>query len=560
MIPPGSAAAGARAPVPATPSLSDLRVQFEDVLASPMRLWVRGRVFLPATANGNGGKKSGWRLPWNARLPAPRPDLRLETEIGGHVFEAAVPVAADGSFEARFPASLPPPRRGWRIARHRVAWEGRIGQACGVVLAPPPEARAALVVLLPFAFTYPAQGGPAWERSEAAGSSTALLQRLHQEDPGQPVYYLASVSRQEANRQAELGLAATALGWPAGQFVLLAAPSPSTPPPRGASGAKAAPLQTGIEGPRWLFAGTLEVQLLNLEPSLDSQTAAWTAAAPDLAPARLLDSAADRPAAPSFSRLRPTRAARAPRHPVVFCHGMLAMSLLRRQIPEHLNYFTPLGDFLSERGVHVLFPQVAPTSSAAARAEQLRDQILAWTREPVNLIAHSMGGLDARYLISHLGMADHVCSLTTVCTPHHGSAIADWFCAHFNEGIPLLLTLKAVGLNLDGIRDCQRAVCKEFNARTPDVPGVRYFSYGGAVPQSRVSPLLRRSWTLLTPVEGPNDGVVSVASAHWGEYLGTLAVDHFGQTPDGRFVRAAENFDSLGFFSRLVEDLAWRGF
>jgi triacylglycerol lipase len=317
---------------------------------------------------------------------------------------------------------------------------------------------------------------------------------------------------------------------------------------------------TGIERLRWLFAGTLEVHVLSLEPSLDPVPAAWTAAAPDLAPARVLDPAADRPAPLSFSRLRPTRAARAPRHPVVFCHGMLAMSMLRRQIPEHLNYFTPLGDFLRERGVRVLFPQVAPTSGASARAGQLRDQILAWTREPVNLIAHSMGGLDVRYLISHLGMADHVCSLTTVCTPHHGSYIADWFCAHFNEGIPLLLTLKGLGLNLDGVRDCQRAACKEFNARTPDAPGVRYLSFGAVVPQGRVSPLLRRSWSLLTPVEGPNDGVVSVASARWGEYLGTLAVDHFGQSPDGRFVRAAEDFDSLGFFSRLVEDLAWRGF
>jgi hypothetical protein len=36
-------------------------------------------------------------------------------------------------------------------------------------------------------------------------------------------------------------------------------------------------------------------------------------------------------------------------------------------------------------------------------------------------------------------------------------------------------------------------------------------------------------------------------------------VDHFAQTPDGLFVRPGENFDALGFYSRLVEDLARRG-
>jgi len=72
--------------------------------------------------------------------------------------------------------------------------------------------------------------------------------------------------------------------------------------------------------------------------------------------------------------------------------------------------------------------------------------------------------------------------------------------------------------------------------------------------------MLRRAWNILTPVEGPNDGLVSVASARWGEYLGTLPVDHFAQTPDAVFVRPGETFDSLGFFARLVEELAWRGF
>jgi hypothetical protein len=113
---------------------------------------------------------------------------------------------------------------------------------------------------------------------------------------------------------------------------------------------------------------------------------------------------------------------------------------------------------------------------------------------------------------------------------------------------------------VDGFRDCRPAACAEFNAKTPDHPGVRYFSVAGEVSPGRLTPVLRRAWTILSPVEGPNDGMVSVASARWGEYLGTIHADHYAQTPDAVFLRPGEDFDTLSFYSRLVEDLARRGF
>lgn len=59
----------------------------------------------------------------------------------------------------------------------------------------------------------------------------------------------------------------------------------------------------------------------------------------------------------------------------------------------------------------------------------LREKIFEILREngeeKVNIIAHSKGGLDSRYLISGLHMAPYVASLTTICTPHRGSMLAD---------------------------------------------------------------------------------------------------------------------------------------
>src|SRR5262249_61990849 len=126
--------------------------------------------------------------------------------------------------------------------------------------------------------------------------------------------------------------------------------------------------------------------------------------------------------------------------------------------------------------------------------------------------------------------------------------------------VPLLLALEAMGMNIDGFRDCRPSACCSFNDRTPNMPEVHYFSYAGSVPSGRVTPMLRRAWSLLNAAEGPNDGMVSLQSARWGECLGVLPADHFAQTPDRVFVRAGEDFDALGFYFRLLEDLARRGF
>lgn len=54
----------------------------------------------------------------------------------------------------------------------------------------------------------------------------------------------------------------------------------------------------------------------------------------------------------------------------------------------------------------------------------------------------------------------------------------------------------------------------------------RYRSYG-AVVVPRVWSVFRKPYKVLLRDEGPNDGLVSVESAKWGQYMGTLVdVDH----------------------------------
>jgi triacylglycerol lipase len=486
--------------------------------------------------------------------------VQVQTQVGGETLVADVPLRPDGEFEALFEAPLPPARRGWRVARHQVTHAGQTARACSVALTPPTGASTGVVVVLPLEYTWEPAGAQRFSQSARAARLAELFRHLErQQADSRPFYYLAAVSPGGPNLQPELALAATAQGWPSGQLVLLPAARDAVP----------ATLAGGLDRLRWLLAGSLDLLVLNQESAAEAALEAACNPARDRSPVRRFVGAGEEApglftAAPAGFFVgdgapRPLRSRFAPRHPLVFCHGMLATSLLRLRIPEDPNYFAHLRPFLAGRGVRALFPKVEPTGGVTARAEQLRDQIRPWTDGPVNLIAHSMGGLDARFLIGRLGLAGRVRSLTTIATPHRGSALADWFCLNFRQRVPLLLTLEALGVNVDGFRDCRPAVCRAFNELTPDVAGVQYFSYAAAVTPPRITPVLRRAWNILTPLEGPNDGLVSVRSARWGQDLGTLAVDHFAQTPDGLFVRPGEDFDTLGFYARLVEDLARRG-
>src|SRR3954452_2777798 len=119
---------------------------------------------------------------------------------------------------------------------------------------------------------------------------------------------------------------------------------------------------------------------------------------------------------------------------MVFVHGLCGFDRLyafRRPVKE---YFPGIRERLEPAGTRVLVARVSPTAGVARRAEDLRRFI---RREvpsgPVHLVGHSMGGLDARYLVSRLGMHDRVLSVTTVGTPHRGSPVADWGVRRFSR-------------------------------------------------------------------------------------------------------------------------------
>ncbi|ROW08174.1 hypothetical protein VPNG_06904 [Cytospora leucostoma] len=208
-----------------------------------------------------------------------------------------------------------------------------------------------------------------------------------------------------------------------------------------------------------------------------------------------------------------------------------------------LHYWRGIKEALTAHGTEVITATVPPSGSIEERSARLRQNILEGSQgRPVNIIAHSMGGLDARYMISYAhrrrlqkqqkGNDINVKALVTIATPHHGSAYADFL---FDKIGPERLThvydiwRRMTGLGTGAFEQLtRRYMAEEFNPKIIDDPGVQYFSYGAAL--TRKPPLLspfRGSYGVLLRTEGPNDGLVSVESAKWGTYKGTLeSVSH----------------------------------
>ncbi|KAL4792745.1 Alpha/Beta hydrolase protein [Aspergillus venezuelensis] len=220
-----------------------------------------------------------------------------------------------------------------------------------------------------------------------------------------------------------------------------------------------------------------------------------------------------------------------PKNPVILAHGLMGFAELRLAGPllPGVQYWRGIVEALSMKGVEVHTATVPPSASIEMRAEVLEKTIASAARgKEVNIVAHSMSGLDSRYMISRLKPKDFkVLSLTTIAAPHRGSAVADYILNQIGDDrlAQLYYLLEQIKIETGAFAQLTREYMeKEFNPNTPDLEDVRYFSYG-AVMETRLWSVFRLSHRLLQQIEGYNDGLVSVASSRWGGdsgYKGTL--------------------------------------
>ncbi|MFO7730329.1 MAG: hypothetical protein R6V86_06150 [Spirochaetia bacterium] len=213
-------------------------------------------------------------------------------------------------------------------------------------------------------------------------------------------------------------------------------------------------------------------------------------------------------------------------------------------------------------------------ASIAENARMMKHEVLEYLAEhpnytQIDIIAHSKGGLEARYMISRLDMAEYVASLTTLSTPHRGTPVAEFITEDAGEGGRIIATTvaNAVGTLLgDSNPDSDRAFHQltpgyidNFNRKTPNHPSVYYLSFASQIGEEYPSLLYRTIGGAIHATAGPNDGFVPVESAKWGDFRGLVCTiyGHEGLSHSdiigGNPLTYNVDFDFVRFFKDIVE-------
>jgi triacylglycerol lipase len=216
---------------------------------------------------------------------------------------------------------------------------------------------------------------------------------------------------------------------------------------------------------------------------------------------------------------------RASRPAVVLAHGLAGFDSIG--VGElRVAYFRRVGRELERRGFDVVATRVPAVGALPLRAAALAAAVAQLPHERVTIVGHSMGGLDARWAISH-GLAERVSDLITIGTPHRGTPLADILAR--GKAARAREWMARLGLATDAIDWLTTWKLTELSTEMKDAAEVRYTSVVGVARRIQVHPLLVAPHLYLTLVAGPNDGMVPESSQRWGEVLLKESADHFAQ-------------------------------
>ena len=256
-------------------------------------------------------------------------------------------------------------------------------------------------------------------------------------------------------------------------------------------------------------------------------------------------------------------------YPIILVHGLAVRDCI---------FMKPFGQIerkLKEEGFVVSRSKVEAFAPIEHNAEVLKKEILKILEEnnvdKVNIIAHSKGGLDAKYMIEKLDMAEHVASFTTMCTPHKGTPVARGVAKLPRWMLHVMAFFVNLWYRILGDRHPNSLKSLEQLASWNPVEevilkagsGIYCQSYSATLERSRDDFVLGIPLAFCHHVEKgePSDGLVSKESAKFGEYKGLMLEGSISHSDVFDFMAKKNKKERIyGFYSTLCEDLKNRGF
>ena len=261
------------------------------------------------------------------------------------------------------------------------------------------------------------------------------------------------------------------------------------------------------------------------------------------------------------------------RFPIVLVHGWTGFENIGP-----IDYFYHVREDLEDLGYPIAVAVLDPYNAVEIRGEQLAAFVGATLSvqraRKLDLVGHSQGGIDSRYVASDAGagFGGQIGAVVTIATPHYGTPVTD-VALGLLPGAgeqALAFFLNFLGATQNQQSDAEASLYtlsetfmqQEFNLVYLDDPRVKYMSWSGETCvagigcDDSVDPLLLFSFQIIAGMSGTNDGLVSESSAKWGEYLGSIPADHIDEVGQIAGVTGF-NYDHLAFFrlnARMLRD------
>jgi triacylglycerol lipase len=260
------------------------------------------------------------------------------------------------------------------------------------------------------------------------------------------------------------------------------------------------------------------------------------------------------------------------KYPVLFVHG----SGFRDKFVG-INYWGRIPKEIEKHGIKVYYGGTDAWGSIENNAQILKSNIEKISKEEgiekFNIIAHSRGGLEARYLISSLNLHNSIASLTTISTPHKGVKainIALYIPAGLYKFAAFFVNIwyKIIGdKNPDfykSSRQLSEKECSEFNKKNVDNNSIYYQSYASKLKYFFSDMIYIFLNPFLKITDGENDGLCPVCSAKWGNFKGIITTEgKFGISHSGiidAYRITYKGIDIPGFYVSILEELSKNGY